>query len=78
MQRYFRENPNFKVAVDQLTKAQREDTVLLFVPTAIPTIGEGLERLLVSNKPAQSVFQEVAKQLETDAKGVKEQVAERV
>jgi len=78
MQSYFRENPNFKVAVDQLTKAQREDTALLFVPTAIPTIGEGLERLLVSNKPAQSVFQEVANQLETDAKGVKEQVAKRV
>ncbi len=43
-----------------------------------PTIGEGLDRILVRNEHAESVFREVAGQLETDALDVKEQAAGRV
>jgi sn-glycerol 3-phosphate transport system substrate-binding protein len=78
MQSYFQENPNYKVAVDQLPRTQPQDTARTLIPNGDPTIGEGLERILVGNEPAQSVFQEVASQLETDTQDVREQAAGRV
>ncbi|HLL38491.1 MAG TPA: ABC transporter substrate-binding protein [Rubrobacteraceae bacterium] len=78
MQSYFQENPNFKVAVDQLPRTQPQDTARTLIPNGDNTIGTGLERILVSNEPAQDVFREVAQQLETDAQDVKEQAAGRV
>jgi sn-glycerol 3-phosphate transport system substrate-binding protein len=78
MQSYFEENPNFKVAVDQLPKTQTQDSARTLIPNGDPTIGQGLERILVGNEPAQGVFQEVAGQLETDAQDVREQAAGRV
>ena len=78
MQSYFQENPNFKVAVDQLPKTQPQDTARTIIPNGDKTIGTGLERLFVSNEPAETVFQEVAQQLETDAQDVKEQAAGRL
>jgi sn-glycerol 3-phosphate transport system substrate-binding protein len=78
MQRYFRENPNFKVAVDQLPKTRTQDYARTFIPNGDPTIGEGLDRILVRNQAARTVFREVASQLETDAQDVKEQAAGRL
>jgi len=78
MQSYFQENPNFKVAVDQLPKTQPQDTARTLIPNGDTTIGTGLERIFVSNEPAETVFGEVAQQLETDAQDVKEQAAGRV
>jgi sn-glycerol 3-phosphate transport system substrate-binding protein len=78
MQSYFQENPNFKVAVDQLPNTQTQDTARTLIPNGDPTIGKGLERILVGNEAVQSVFQEVASQLETDAQEVKEQAEGRV
>ena len=78
MQSYFQENPNFKVAVDQLPKTQPQDTARTLIPNGDTTIGTGLERIFVSNEPAEAVFGEVAQQLETDAQDVKEQAAGRV
>lgn len=78
MQSYFQENPNFKVAVDQLPKTQPQDTARTIIPNGDTTIGTGLERIFVSNEPSETVFGEVAQQLETDAQDVKEQAAGRV
>ena len=78
MQSYFRENPNFKVAVDQLPKTQPQDTARTLIPNGDTTIGTALERIFVSNEPAEAVFGEVAQQLETDAQDVKEQAAGRL
>ena len=78
MQSYFEENPNFKVAVDQLPRTQPQDNARTLIPNGDNTIGTGLERIFVSNEPAEGVFQEVAKQLETDAQDVREQAAGRV
>lgn len=78
MRSYFQENPNYKVAVDQLPRTQPQDTARTLIPNGDPTIGQGLERILVGNEPAQSVFQEVAGQLETDAQDVREQAAGRL
>jgi len=72
MQDYFKENPNYKVAVEQLPKTQPQDTARLLIPNGDQTIGTGLERILVTNTPAQEAFKNVATQLEDDAKEVKE------
>jgi sn-glycerol 3-phosphate transport system substrate-binding protein len=78
MRRYFQKNPAFKVAVDQLPKTRAQDRARTFIPNGDPTIGEGLDRILVRNQAARTVFREVASQLETDARDVKEQAAGRV
>ena len=78
MKRYFQENPNFKVAVDQLSRTRSQDTARTLIPNGDPTIGEGLDRIFVRNEPAKTVFREVAIQLETDAKDVEGQAAGRV
>ena len=74
MQQLFTENPNYKVAVDQLPKTQPQDTARLFIPNGDQTIGTGLERILVNNEPADKVFAEVATQLERDAQEIKGQL----
>ncbi len=74
MQEYFKQNPNFKVAVDQLPKTQPQDTARLFIPNGDQTIGTGLERIFVKNEPADQVFSAVAKQLERDAQDIKQQI----
>ena len=78
MRKYFRENPNFKVAVDQLSKTRTQDYAHTFIPNGDPTIGEGQDRILVRNQAAKMVFRDVAIQLETDAQDVKEQAASRL
>jgi sn-glycerol 3-phosphate transport system substrate-binding protein len=74
MQDYFKENPNYKVAVEQLPKTQAQDTARLIIPNGDQTIGTGLERILVNNEPADKVFADVAAQLERDAQEVKDQL----
>ena len=74
MQDYFKENPNYKVAVEQLPKTQAQDTARLIIPNGDQTIGTGLERILVNNEPADKVFADVAAQLERDSQDVKEQL----
>ncbi len=77
MQAYFKENPNFKVAVEQLPKTQPQDSARRLVPNGDQTIGTGLERILANNEPASQVFKGVAQQLESDAQDIKEQVEEK-
>ncbi len=74
MQEYFKENPNYKVAVEQLPKTQPQDTARLLIPNGDQTIGTGLERILVKNEPADKVFADVAAQLERDSRDIKEQI----
>ncbi len=74
MQEYFKQNPNYKVAVEQLPKTQPQDTARLIIPNGDRTIGTGLERILVNNEPAEKAFAGVAAQLEKDAQEVKDQV----
>ena len=74
MQQFFAQNPNYKVAVDQLPKTQAQDTARLFIPNGDVTIGTGLERILINNEPAETVFKAVAEQLKRDAQEVKNQV----
>jgi len=74
MQALFKENPNYKMAVDQLPMTQAQDTARRLIPNGDTTIGTGLERIIVNNEPAQQVFAAVAAQLEQDAQSVKDQI----
>jgi sn-glycerol 3-phosphate transport system substrate-binding protein len=78
MQSYFKENPNFRVAVDQLAKTQPQDLARTIIPNGDTTIGGGLERIYANNDPADRVFANVAQQLERDAEGVRDQAEGRL
>lgn len=78
MQNYFRENPNFRVAVDQLAKTRPQDLARTIIPNGDTTIGGGLERIYANNDPADRVFANVAQQLERDAEGVRDQAEGRL
>ena len=44
MKDFFAENPNFKIAVDQLAKTKPQDAARVFIPNGDQIIGKGLER----------------------------------
>jgi len=72
MKAFFKDNPNFKTAVDQLAKTRPQDAARVFIPNGDQIIGKGLERITVNGDEAQPVFDEVAKTLEEEAKPVVE------
>lgn len=74
MQSYFKKNPNFKVAVDQLPKTQPQDLARTVVPNGGQIIGKGLERVMINNESAGDVFARVAQELKSGAKQVKDKM----
>ena len=70
IQAYFKEQPTFKTAVDQLPKTQPQDAARVFVPNGDQIIGKGLERIIVSKEDTATVFADVNKELETAAEPV--------
>ena len=74
MQTFFAENPNFKVAVDQLAQTRPQDAARVFIPNGDQIIGGGLEQILINNVPAQDAFDEVAQTLEEEAQPVLEAI----
>jgi len=67
MQAYFKEQPTFKTAVDQLPKTRPQDAARVFVPNGDQIIGKGLERIIINKEDAAKVFADVNKELETAA-----------
>ena len=76
MQAFLDENPNSRVAVEQLPKTQPQDSARVFIPNGDQILGAGWEQILVENRPAAEVWAEVTAELEPEAEAVKEQVAE--
>jgi sn-glycerol 3-phosphate transport system substrate-binding protein len=74
MQDYFKENPNFKTAVEQLPKAQPQDAARVFIPNGDQIIGKGLEEIVINRKDAKEAFGPVAATLKADAKPITEQL----
>lgn len=70
MQDYFRQNPNFRTAVDQLQKATPQDAARVFIPNGDQIIGRGIDDILVNKRDAKGVFPTVAGTLRTEAKPV--------
>ncbi len=73
---FFAENPNSKVAVDQLAKTRAQDAARVFVPNGDQIIGKGLERILIDGEEVQPVFDDVKAELEEAAEPVKEALSE--
>jgi sn-glycerol 3-phosphate transport system substrate-binding protein len=63
MQAFFAENPNFKVAVEQLAQTKPQDAARVFVPNGDQIIGKGLERITINNEEAATVFEDVDAEL---------------
>ena len=68
MEAFYVENPNFKVAVDQLATTKPQDPARRFVPGGDVIIGGGLEELTVNQADVASTFESVKTELE-DAAG---------
>jgi len=77
MQNFYKENPNFKTAVEQLPKTRQQDAARVWIPNGDQIIGKGLERVTVQQEDPAGVFAEVAKTLEREAKPVVEQLKRR-
>jgi len=74
MQDYFKENPNFKTAVEQLPKAQAQDAARVFIPNGDQIIGKGLEEIVINRKEAKDAFAPVASTLKAEARPIQDQV----
>jgi sn-glycerol 3-phosphate transport system substrate-binding protein len=77
MQNFYKENPNFKTAVEQLPKTRPQDAARVWIPNGDQIIGKGLERVTVQQEDPAGVFADVAKTLEREAKPVVEQLKRR-
>jgi sn-glycerol 3-phosphate transport system substrate-binding protein len=77
MQAFFAENPNFKVAVEQLAVTKPQDAARVFIPGGDQIIGGGLEEILINGTDAQTAFDDVAATLTEEAQAVIEALEER-
>ena len=73
-QTFLDENPNARTAVEQLPKTRPQDSARVFIPNGDQILGRGWEQILVNNRPAAEVWQEVQEELEPEAAAVLEQV----
>jgi sn-glycerol 3-phosphate transport system substrate-binding protein len=77
MQAFFADNPNFRVAVEQLGITRQQDAARTFIPGGDQIIGGGLEEILINNTDAQTAFDDVAATLTEEAQAVIEALEER-
>lgn len=73
-QAFLEENPNARTAVEQLPLTQPQDSARVFIPNGDQILGRGWEQILVNNRPAAEVWEEVRAELEPEAQAVLEQV----
>ncbi len=73
-QTFLDENPNNKVAIEQLPKTQPQDSARVFIPNGDQIIGRGWEQILVNGTPAADAFAEVASTLEEEKQPVIEAI----
>ena len=75
MQAFFKENPNFEVAVNQLELTKPQDPARIYIPNGDVIIGGALERIMIDGEDAQGVMDEIADTLADEAQPVLEQLA---
>jgi sn-glycerol 3-phosphate transport system substrate-binding protein len=73
-QAFLEENPNSRTAVEQLPLTRPQDSARVFIPNGDQILGRGWEQILVNNRPAAEVWEEVRAELEPEAQAVLEQV----
>jgi len=64
MTELFKQYPQYKTAVDQLSKTQPQDSARVYVPGGDAILGKGLERMVLNNEDAKTVWADVKKELE--------------
>lgn len=75
-QAFLEENPNNRVAIEQLPLTQPQDSARVFIPNGDQIIGRGWEQILVNNVPASEAFEEVKTTLDEEKEPVLEAIAE--
>jgi sn-glycerol 3-phosphate transport system substrate-binding protein len=70
MQTFYQQHPNFKTTVDQLPKTRPQDSARELVPNGDQIIGNGLQRVTANGEPAETVFKDVADQLNQEKQSV--------
>ena len=63
MATFLKEKPQYKTAIDQLAKTQPQDSARVYIPGGDAILGKGLERMLLNNEDAKTVWPDVASQL---------------
>jgi sn-glycerol 3-phosphate transport system substrate-binding protein len=76
MQTFYQQHPNFKTTVDQLPKTRPQDSARELVPNGDQIIGKGLERITTNQEPPETVFKDVADQLNQEKQPVLEKLKE--
>ena len=74
MAEFFKTNPQFKTAVDQLAKTQPQESARVWIPGGDAIIGTGPERMVLKNEDPKDVWPDVIKQLEKEAAPIKKQI----
>ena len=74
MTEFFKANPQFKTAVDQLAKTQSQDSARVWIPGGDAILGTGLERMVLKNEDAKNVWPDIIKQLDKEAAPIKKQI----
>jgi sn-glycerol 3-phosphate transport system substrate-binding protein len=77
MQAFFAENPNSKVAVDQLPLTKPQDAARVFIPGGDQIIGSGLEAITINNEEAEVAFADVKAELEEAGEPIVEALREK-
>jgi sn-glycerol 3-phosphate transport system substrate-binding protein len=75
-QAFLDENPNNRVAIEQLPKTQPQDLARSHIPNGDQIIGRGWEQILVNNVPAADAWAEVKQILDEEKQPVLEAISE--
>lgn len=75
-QAFLDENPNNRVAIEQLPLTEPQDTARTHIPNGDQILGRGWEQILVNNVPAADAWAEVQQTLEEERGPVLEAISE--
>ncbi len=73
-QAFLDESPNNRVAIEQLPLTRPQDSARVFIPNGDQILGQGWEQILVNNRPAAEVWEEVKTTLDEEKMPVLEQL----
>lgn len=77
-QDFFKQNPAFKVAVDQLALTKPQDWARVGIPNGDQIIGDGVLRFVVKNDPVDQALKDTAARLEKEGAPIIKQTEERM
>ena len=77
-QDFFKQNPNFKVAVDQLALTKPQDWARVGIPNGDQIIGDGILRFVVKNDPVDQALKDTAARLEKEGAPIIKQMEDRM